>query len=277
MPVCPDTGIAYDRAGPEDAPAGSTPLLLIHAGIADRRMWDPIWPALTAARDVVRLDLRGYGESTARPVGPWSPRADVLGTLDALGVDRTHVVGCSYGAGVAVELALERPSLVASLVLAAPGGSLLTEKTDDLAEFIQAEQAAVEAGDLDAASEANVRAWVDGPHRGPDGAPTAVRDAVRTMQRQAFDLTIGWEDATWEAEEELDPEAPDRLDEVGVPTLLISGALDIDSVRMAADHLLAGIRDARGVVWPDVAHVLPMERPDDFVAEVLDWVARAEG
>jgi pimeloyl-ACP methyl ester carboxylesterase len=277
VPVCPETDLAYDRAGPTERPAGRLPILLLHAGIADRRMWDPIWPVLTASYDVLRVDLRGFGESTVRPQGSWSPRADVLATLDSLGVQRAHVVGCSFGAGVAVELALERPSAVASLVLAAPGGALLTERTDELTAFFGAEGSAIEAGDLDAATEANVVAWVDGPHRGPDEVSPAVRDAVRTMQRRAFEVTAGWPDAVWEEDEvALDPEAPARLDEIAVPTLVISGELDIDSIRMAADHLLAGVAGARGVVWPDVAHVPSMERPDDFAAEVLDWVARAE-
>src|SRR5690348_7987855 len=99
--------LSFERTGPPT----STPLLLVHAGVADRRMWDPIWPALTAVRDVIRVDLRGYGESTEQPAGPWSPRADVLEVLDHLGVERAHLVGCSFGAGVCAELALERPAL----------------------------------------------------------------------------------------------------------------------------------------------------------------------
>lgn len=56
-------GIAYDRGGPR----GEPPVVIIHAGVADRGMWDPVWPQLTADRDVVRLDLRGFGDSAARP------------------------------------------------------------------------------------------------------------------------------------------------------------------------------------------------------------------
>ncbi|PFG32184.1 alpha/beta fold hydrolase, partial [Sanguibacter antarcticus] len=193
--------LAHERSGP----VGRTPLLLIHAGIADRRMWDPVWPALTAVQDVVRLDLRGYGESTAQPVGPWSPRADVLATLDSLGIGRVHVVGCSFGAGVAVEVALERPEAVASLVLVAPGGALLTERTDELVAFFEAEGNALEAGDLDAAVEANLRAWVDGPRRGPDAVPASVRDKVGAMQRRVFDITGGWPDEVWSAERRTSP------------------------------------------------------------------------
>ena len=264
--------LTYERSGP----TGSTPLLLLHAGIADRRMWDPIWPTLTAGRDVVRLDLRGFGESTDRPDGPWSPRADVLEVLDYLGIDRAHLVGCSFGAGVCAELALERPGLAASLVLAAPGGALLTEKTDELAAAWELEGKAIEAADVDAAVEANVTAWVDGPHRGPDVVPAAVRDAVRTMQRRNFDITLDWPDEVWAADDELDPEAHERLDEITASTLVISGKLDIDSIQLAADHLLAGLDNVRGVSWDDVAHLPSMERPDDFAAAVLDWVARAE-
>jgi 3-oxoadipate enol-lactonase len=265
--------LAHDRSGP----TGPTPILLVHAGIADRRMWDPVWPTLTAERDVVRVDLRGFGESTERPDGPWSARGDVLAALDALGIERAHLVGCSFGAGVCVEVALERPAAVASLVLAAPGGALLTERTDQLAAFWEAEGTAIEAGDLDAAAEANVVAWVDGPHRGPDVVPAAVRDAVRRMQRRAFEITADWEDAIWEElADELDPEAPERLGEIAVPTLVISGGLDIDSVRLAADNLAAHLPGARLESWSDVAHLPSMERPGDFAAEVLGWVARAE-
>lgn len=68
------TGIAYDRAGPRD----DLPVVLIHTGIADRRMWDPQWSALTAERDAVRLDLRGFGDTTERPHGVLSPPDDVI-------------------------------------------------------------------------------------------------------------------------------------------------------------------------------------------------------
>jgi pimeloyl-ACP methyl ester carboxylesterase len=82
-------GIAYDRAGPRD----ELTVVLIHAGVADRRMWDAIWPELTVVRDTVRLDLRGFGDSAARPAGPLTHQEDVLGALSELGVDRCHLVG----------------------------------------------------------------------------------------------------------------------------------------------------------------------------------------
>jgi pimeloyl-ACP methyl ester carboxylesterase len=96
------------------------------------------------------------------------------------------------------------------------------------------------------------------------------------MQRRAFDLTIDWPDQVWESEIELVPGAPARLGEIGVRTLVISGGLDMDGVRIAAERLVAGVRDVRALMWPDVAHLPSMERPDDFAAAVLDHVDRAE-
>ncbi|MGH3359026.1 MAG: alpha/beta fold hydrolase [Nocardioidaceae bacterium] len=269
MTLHTDSGIAYDRAGPD----GGVPVVLLHAGIADRRMWKPQWAALTAHHDVVRLDLRGFGDSAGRPAGNLSPVDDVLDTLAALDIDRCHLVGASYGAGVAVEVALVRPEQVTSLLLSAPGGSLIAEVTPQLRTFIDAEEAALDGGDLDAAVEANVAWWVVGPHRTASDVSPAVRDLVRAMQRRAFDLTSGWDDLE---ERELDPPALDRLGEIRVPTLVLDGAQDLDAIHAVVRRVVDGIADVRRVDWPDTAHLPSMERPDDFLALILDWLSTVE-
>ena len=262
-------GIAYDRAGPR----GELPVVLIHAGVADRRMWDPLWSALTAERDAVRLDLRGFGESVMRPRGVHSPVVDVLDTLTEVGIDRCHLVGASFGAGVAVEVALTRPELVASLLLSAPGGSLIGEVTPDLRAFIEAERSALARDDLDSAVEANLTWWVDGPQRDAGDVDPAVRDLVRQMQLRAFEVTADWDDIE---ESELDPPALDRLADIRVPTLTLLGALDLDAIHDAARRVADGIPDARRVDWPDTAHLPSMERPTDFLALLQDWLTPSE-
>ncbi len=263
--------LAHDHAGPttDGTPHGPV-VVLLHAAVADRRMWDPIWSALTAEHEVVRVDLRGFGESTERPAGPLSPVDDVLATLDRLGVQRCHLVGASYGAGVAVEVALTRPDLVASLVLVAPGGSLIGEVTPDLRAFWDAERAALEAGDVEAAVAANVRGWVDGPRRGEDVVDPSVRALVAHMQRLAFDLTADWDDV---AEAEPDPSPLDRLEEIKAPTLVLVGGEDISAIQLAADRVSAAIAHASRVDWDDVAHLPSMERPAEFVSLLSSWLA----
>jgi 3-oxoadipate enol-lactonase len=259
-------GIAYDR----DGPRGELPVVLVHAGVADRRMWDPIWPALTRERDVVRLDLRGFGDSVVRPAGPVSQAGDVLGALAGIGIGRCHLVGASFGGGVAVEVALTRPSAVASLLLAAPGGSLLAEVTPDLQAFSAAEGAALDRGDLDAAVEANLAWWVEGPRRSPGQAGPAVRELVARMQRRAFEVTADWDDVE---EKELEPAALDRLGEIAVPVLVLVGGLDLDTVQAAAALVVAETAGARRVDWPDVGHLPALERPADFLDLLRDWIA----
>lgn len=265
------TGIAFDRSGP----TGSTPVVLLHAGVADRRMWDPQWVPLTRTRDAVRLDLRGFGDSERPPPGALDPVADVLEVLDGLGIARCHLVGSSFGAGVAVEVALARPALVRSLVLAPPGGSLLTERTDDLVAFTAAENAAIAAGDLDAAVEANVVAWVIGPGRVAGDVDPAVTASVRMIQRRAFEVDLGWQGLEIE-EVETDPPAAHRYGEVGRPVLLVVGGHDLGAVRLAAQRLEQGLPDVRRVDL-DVAHLPSMEEPEAFLRLLLDWVAAHDG
>jgi pimeloyl-ACP methyl ester carboxylesterase len=246
------------------------PVVLVHAGVADRRMWDPVWAPLTAAVDVVRVDLRGFGDSDERPSGPVSHASDLLEVLDAFGITRGHVVGASLGAGVAVEAALAQPDVVESLVLCPPGGRLLTDRTDDLAAFAEAEDAALTAGDLDGAVRANVDAWVAGVGRSPRDVDRLVVDAVSRMQRRAFEIQLGWGPEVLEDEPEVDP--TDRLGEVDLPVLLLVGGLDLLTVRRAADRLTAGLPDVVRVDWPDVAHLPSLEQPQRFADLLLEWL-----
>ncbi|NYE93918.1 pimeloyl-ACP methyl ester carboxylesterase [Psychromicrobium silvestre] len=259
------TGIAYDRAGP----ASRVPLVLIHAGVADRRMWEELWPALSATRDVLRLDLRGFGGSVAPPEGQLSPVDDVLGSLSELGIEHCHLVGASYGAGVAVELALSKPALVESLLLSAPGGSLMPELTPDLQSFFEAERTALVKDDLNAAVEANLRYWVDGPRQPARRVAPEVRELVGRMQRRAFELTADWDDLE---EVELKPAALDRLTEVRSRTLVLLGELDLEAIHRAAERVSTEIPNARLVRWSDTAHLPSMERPADFLALLEDWL-----
>ncbi len=98
----PIVTIAYDRTG-----AGA-PLILIHPLGADRRVWEPVLERLGHERDVIALDLPGFGESPPLPGRP-TPGAlahAVAAFLDGHGIRRPHVAGNSLGGWVALELGL---------------------------------------------------------------------------------------------------------------------------------------------------------------------------
>jgi 3-oxoadipate enol-lactonase len=257
------TGIAYEVAG------SGSPIVLVHSGVADRRMWDPHWDAFQAGHRVVRYDARGYGESLP-PTEAWSQHGDLLALMDELEIARAHLVGESMGAGIVVEAALARPEAVASLVLVSPGGAVLGTPADDLQALWRAEVAALDAGDIEAAVEVNLRAWVDGPSRPVEAVDPALRAFVASMQRDAFELPEWDPDDT--PETELSPPASARLAEIDSWTLILVGEADQPAIVDVGHHLAAQIRGSRYVSWPDVAHMVSLERPAEFQRLVLDFV-----
>jgi len=106
--------LAYEEAG------SGHPLLLIHAGIADRRMWDDTQGAFADRYRVIRPDLRGYGDTPAA-TEPFTNWRDLAGLLRALDAVPAHVVGVSMGGSAVLDLAVAEPGLVDRLVLVAPG------------------------------------------------------------------------------------------------------------------------------------------------------------
>src|SRR5690349_16872523 len=94
------------------------PIIFVHAGIADSRMWDTQVAAFKSQYRVIRLDLRGFGQS-APTDGLYSHREDVLALMDTLEIEQTVLVGCSMSGKMAIDLTLEHPKRVAALVIVA--------------------------------------------------------------------------------------------------------------------------------------------------------------
>jgi pimeloyl-ACP methyl ester carboxylesterase len=258
------SGLAFDDEG------SGPPIALVHAGVADRRMWDGLVEALRDDHRLIRHDVRGVGESLP-PTGPWSHHTDLLALLDELLVERAHLVGASMGAGIVAEAALARPGIAASLTLIAPGGALLDGTPEAFRPIWAAEVEALDRGDLDAATEINLRAWVDGPRRGPEAVDPDVRAFVGRMQREAFEIPE-W-DPEQAPEHELSPAASGRLREIACPVLVVVGDADDPAILQLSERIVADAPDARLVVWPDVGHMLGLERPAELAALVRSFVA----
>jgi 3-oxoadipate enol-lactonase len=240
----------------EAAGEGDPPVLLLHAGICDARMWGPQRDALTARRRTIRCDLRGYGRSELAPEG-FSHAGDVAALLERLGSAPAAVVGASFGGLVALDLALGRPDLVERLVLAdAPLAD--HEWSPEVRAFFEREEELLEAGDVDAAVELNLRFWLD---RSPGAAPE-LRERVGAMQRRAFELQLPLWDYT---EDELLAEGPsERLGELAVPALVVTGEHDVEDFVAIADRIAAGIADARRETIAGAGHLPSLERPEEF-------------
>jgi 3-oxoadipate enol-lactonase len=242
------------------------PLVLIHAGIADSRMWDEQFAPFAEHYRVIRYDIRGFNRSVLPPGSSSSTSRDLRGLLTALGVTSAHLVGLSIGGGIAIDFTLQYPESVTALVLVASGlgGQSPSAALRSAEEEIEA---ALGREGIAVAVELENRLWVDGPRRTPDQMDPTVRERVRQMN------TIGYEQPPVTAtRERLDPPANGRLGEIRTPTLVIVGDGDVPDVIETAAILERGIAGARKVVFPGVAHMVNMERPAEFNRVVLDFL-----
>ena len=258
---------------------GSGPALtLIHAGVADLTMWDEQVRVFAERYTVIRYDTRGFGRTTLEDA-PFSNRQDIRDLLDHLGVRQTHLLGLSRGGVIALDFTIESPERVTALILAASGLSGFEptpemEATPAFQELIAQDaetEKATEAGDWERVVELELRMWVDGPGQPPDRVDPAVREWMRDVGRRNYAVHV-----TSGQPQPLQPPANERLDEVHVPTLIISAGFDTVYEQAAADRLAAGIPGARRVHFDDVAHMINMERPDDFNRAVLDFLAEVD-
>jgi pimeloyl-ACP methyl ester carboxylesterase len=202
---------------PRDELGDGPAVVLLHAGLADRTMWtEHLKPLADAGFRALAVDLPGFGEA-AVPPGEQAPWADVLRTMDELGIERAALVGSSFGGAVALRVALVAPERVTALALvSAPAPGI--EPSAELEAAWQAEEDALVHGDVDAAVEAVVKAWTL-----PD-APQALRDRVAAMQRRAFALQAE-AGAVTEAPDPVE-QHPDGLARLDVRALVAAGEYD---------------------------------------------------
>jgi pimeloyl-ACP methyl ester carboxylesterase len=230
------------------AVAGDGPaVLLVHAGVADARMWARQVEELKVDHRVITVDLRGYGETPLEAGAKYSDAGDLLALLDELGVDSVTAVGASFGGYVVQQAASRAPELFNRLVLiCAPTDNVVP--TDDLRAVWAEENQLVEAGDIDGAADLTVRKWI-----GPD-ADDEARELLRTMQKRAYELQIPAGDVENE-EYAVEPE------KISAPVRLITGALDFAFFADSADYLAERLPNSERIDLPWAGHLPTLERP----------------
>jgi 3-oxoadipate enol-lactonase len=255
----------------ETAGAGK-PLLLLHAGVADSRMWNAQFELFSQTHRVIRCDLRGFGR-TFKASGEYAHYDDIAALFDYLELNRATVVGASFGGFVAVDFALSHPEMVDRLILAAPALGGYTFESTEVLEYFVREEAALTRRDWAIAVELTLRMWVDGFGRPPGPVLRDIRDLVRTMV-----LDIYTQPAVEDAHEsELTPPAAARLKEISVPTLTLVGDYDAPEFRALAKLIAEKIPNARHHVVHGSAHLMNLEKPDEFNRVVLDFLLEADG
>jgi len=245
----------------EDSGGDRPPLVLLHPGIGDSRIWEPLLPELTESYRVIRYDTRGFGRSPA-PKVRFSLLADLIAVFDHYGLDCAAMVGCSQGGGSALGLALEQPARTSALVLLCPGipGYRWPEEPDeDEAEY----ERALHAADVDGLASLMQRVWAAA---GPNPETPAVMEQLRSAARAEIcsgDL------------QQQDPPVFDRLGELSVPTSLLVGDADFPPLIEADRQAAARIPRCELTVAPGMDHLPPLRQPELVLRVLTSTLSRA--
>jgi 3-oxoadipate enol-lactonase len=243
----------YDETGQ------GPPVVLLHGGLGDSGLWEAVVPFLAARFRTIRTDFRFFGRSVG-PAAPFSPVADVIGELDELGLERVALVGLSFGGRVAIDAALEQPERLWALAAVAPAlsghdGAAYT------AEQEAAYDAAIEAGDLEAALEIDFSVW----------APLGVDDRIRRLWHATPDAS-----PLPPGVELLPPREPaePRLVQLSPPTLIVTTSHDPPGFREIGPLIAREAPNARHVEL-DSDHYVTLREPELLARLLVDFLTEA--
>lgn len=265
----PDTGrvrvpgstLFYESAG-----TGS-PVILLHGGNLDRRMWDAEFGALQRTHRVIRYDARGYGRSGASDTA-FSAHHDLRALMDALQLPRASLVGLSLGGRVAMDFALAHPERVDRLVLVAPGISGGTWAEDADTAWLAVAREAAKRQD----SVAVARAWLGSAY-----IRTALRDSTtaKRVRQWVEDQSPFWAGVVRHPDLEVEaaPPAAGRLAELTAPILLVVGTADTPFILDVARAIQAQAARVQRVDIPGVGHMVNLEAPGPLREALLAFLA----
>jgi pimeloyl-ACP methyl ester carboxylesterase len=238
---------------------GSGPaVVLLHNGVMDARAWDGQMEPFSRSHRVVRYDSPGFGRSD--PLKEDYRETEVLlSLLDERKLTRVALVGNSRGGRIAVDFALAQPQRVSALVLVCAPVSGYRLSASSPAQNA-AEEAALERHDAEAIADITLEIW------GRLGADARIREL--TVANALADLAI-------EHEQRPERMAVDHLDEIKVPTLVITGDHDAPPLEKLGDLLEGRISGAERVRFADSDHFPNLREPERFNRVVLDFLQRA--
>ena len=239
----------YDEAGSGRA------VLLLHGGLGDSGLWEPIAPLLAERFRTIRTDFRFFGSSTG-PAVPWSWQDDTIGVLDELGIERAALVGLSMGGKIALDVALAHPERLWAVVGVAPGLG-----GHDAAAYTDEQEARFEAAEdkVEAMMEIDLEVWA------PLGADERIRQLWRATP-DALPLPDGVE-----PREPAGVPAKERLAELTVPTLVITAAHDPAGFREIGPLVVREAPNARHVEL-DSDHYVTLREPELVARSILEFL-----
>lgn len=248
------------------------PVVFLHSGVTDRRMWgSQLQDLADEGYHVIAYDRRGYGETETENV-PFNHLVDLEAVLDGLSVHAAILVGSSMGGAIAIDFAIENPERTIGLVLVGTGitGADHAEIPEEAADLEDALEYAEQRGNLDTVNRIEAHLWLDGPLSESGRVSGELRDLFLRMN------AIHLNHAELTEEEERD-DAVDNLSAITAPTLLVVGDLDMPDIVARHEDLSEELENAFAVVLEDTAHFPNFERPDLFNPILLEFLEAVTG
>ncbi len=251
---------------------GSGPaVVLLHAGVADRRVWTETMTELQSTHRLVAYDRRQFGDTEYLPES-YSHTADLDAVVSHVGADQVIVVGNSQGGGISIDYALAHPDRVRALILvgtAISGAPIIDNDLLDptVVAMDEASEEAYEKGDLVETNRLEAHLWLDGP--------LANEGRIGGEKRALFlDMNARALAAPSPGEEIEAPSAFEKLSELTMPTLVIVGDLDMSLMLDRAKQVVERVEGARLEIMEGTAHLPQLEQPAKFAALVASFLGK---
>ena len=260
--LVPGSSLFYEVSGTGD------PVILLHGGNLDRRMWDAEFAALSSSHRVIRYDARGYGKSEPADTA-FQAHEDLRVLMEALRIDSAALIGLSLGGRIAMDFAVAYPARVTRLILAAPGisGGQWSANTDTA--WLVEGRKALAAKD----SVALARSWLGSAY-----IRSALRDSARRpwIEQLVVDQAPFWGNIirNGDLEAPANPPAAGRLRDLKAPILLFVGSEDTRFIHEVAQAIEREAPRVRRVDLPGTGHMINLEAPERFLSEVRTFLAR---
>ncbi|MGZ3522397.1 MAG: alpha/beta fold hydrolase [Vulcanimicrobiaceae bacterium] len=213
-----------------------SPLVLIHGLDLDARVWDGQFEAFAEHHRVIRYDVRGFGRSFPPTSAEFRHADDLHALLEFMEAPKAHMLALCMGGRIAIAHALLYPDATLSLIL------------------------------------------VDSSLDGDPWTAVSTSDAagIRAQLNRLAAQYSGWGWMNEHAATEIGRSVNDRLHEIRMPVLVISGERVPPNVQRVSDILALGIHDARKVVMKGAGHLCNVERAQAFNSIVLSFLDVAE-
>jgi len=244
------------------------PLVLIHAGFLDCRMWDDQFQLFAKGNRVIRYDVRGFGRSS-RPSEEYSDAEDLFTLLKHLNFESANILGVSNGGRIALDFVSVHPAMVNSLILVSPGirgykssGPEEDREWKELDQKGDLQDLAISENRIDDAVKMDLEIWAS-------AQGTANKNRLLNIATANSHIH---KNPPHRLQKSPEPPAFTKLGQIRMPTMLMVGDQDVKGMQLMTKRLHELIRGSKLSVIRGADHIANMSRPEEFNAIVSSFL-----